>query len=78
MIVAVSNASFRNNSDISSQLGHIVAITDYTRRANILSFGNHKLGRVVRSVTGDGKYAFADSFDVVFTLYDELFHVFRR
>lgn len=42
-VLSKMDASFANNSDLSSQLGHIVVLTDDTERANVLTFGIYSL-----------------------------------
>lgn len=53
-LVAISDATFGNNEDLSSQLGHIIVLTDDLGQRNILVSANYKSKRVVRSVLGKG------------------------
>lgn len=77
-LLAISGVSFRKNADLSSQLGHIILLTDHTELTNVISFLSYKSKRVVRSVLGVETYAFADTFDAVFTFQDELKHILCR
>lgn len=52
ILVAISDASFGNNEDLTSQLGHILILRDNTGRGNILSYTSYKSKIVVRSVLG--------------------------
>lgn len=61
-VFTVSDAPFANNLDMTSQLGHIIFLTDNTSRKNILSCSSYNSKRVVRSELGE-TYAFVDAFD---------------
>ena len=71
-LVVFSDASFANNPDLSTQLGYVVVLADGTGRSNILHFSSYKSKRVVRSVLAGETHAFADAFDVAFTMRHEL------
>lgn len=71
-IKAFSDSSFANNDDKSSQLGFIIVLADKLDNCNVLYFSSHKSRRIVRSVLGGEVYAFADSFDVAYTLKRDL------
>lgn len=75
--MAITDASFSNNEDLSSQVGHIVMLSDDTERGNILSYMSSKSMRVVRSVVGAKTHAFADCFDAVYALRDNLLRIRR-
>lgn len=77
-IIAMRDASFTNNKDLSSQLGNIIVLTDSSQYGNTLSFSSYKSKRIVRSVLGAETYSFADCFDSAYTLKDELYRVFRK
>lgn len=49
-IIALGDAPFANNADLSSHLGHIVGLTYDSRRGNALTHGSYKSKQVVRSV----------------------------
>lgn len=71
-LVVFSDASFANNPDMSTQLGYLVTLTDQSGKSNILHFTSYKSKRVVRSVLAGETHAFADAFDVAFTMRHEL------
>lgn len=75
--MAISDSSFPNNGDLTSQRGHIIVLTDDTGRGNILSYASYKYKRVVRSVLGGEIYSFIAIFDSVYVLHDELCRIFR-
>lgn len=66
-----SDSSFANNQDLSSQLGMIL-LSDKYDNCNILYYSSHKSKRIVRSVLGGEVYAFADAFDVTYTIKRDL------
>ena len=61
-----SDASYANNSDGSSQHGHIIFLCDRSNLCQPLYWSSHKAKQVSRSVLGSVIMAFADSFDMVF------------
>ena len=71
-IKVFSDSSFANNIDLSSQLGFIILLCDKYDNCNILYFSSHKSRRIVRSVLGGEVYAFADAFDVSYTIKRDL------
>ncbi len=71
-VVGFSDASFANNYDLTSQLGHIVFITDGEGNAAPIHFKSYKARRVTRSVMAAEVIAFSDAFDVGYTLATEL------
>ena len=71
-INAYADASFSNNSDLTSQLGFIVVLKDKHYQSNIIHFTSYKSRRVVRSILGGEVYAFSDAFDWAFTFRHDL------
>lgn len=66
-----ADASFENNSDLTSQLSYIVLLCDGYGKCNILHYGSYKSRRVTRSVLGAEVYALADAFDHAYAMrYD--------
>ncbi len=71
-LIGYSDASFANNEDLTSQLGHICLLGDATGTILPLSFRSYKAKRVTRSVLAGEVIAFSDLFDVAATLAMEL------
>ena len=71
-VIGFSDASFANNADLSSQLGHICFLGDETGSVAPISFKSYKSKRVTRSVMAGEVIAFSDLFDVAATLSDEV------
>ena len=70
-ISVYSDASFCNNQDGSSQLGYIILLKDKENKCQPLYWSSHKSRRSSRSVLGSEVMAFADAFDMAFTIkYD--------
>ena len=77
-VVGFADSSFSNNQDLSSQLGIIVVLTDATGTANVLHYNSYKSKRVVRSVLGGETYAFADVFDVAYSIRHDLRKILQK
>ena len=71
-IIGFSDASFANNADLTSQLGHICFLGDKTGAAAPVHFKSYKSRRVTRSVMAGEVIAFSDLFDVAATLASEI------
>ena len=77
-VVGFSDSSFANNRDLSTQLGHIVFITDASGRCAPISFKSYKARRIVRSAIAGEIIAFSDMSDVAITISNELSDIFGR
>jgi len=77
-VIGFSDASFANNADLSSQLGHICFIRDDSGAVLPISFKSYKAKRVKRSVMAGEVIAFSDLFDVAVTLSEELSKVLGK
>ncbi|KAL3702992.1 hypothetical protein TMatcc_010179 [Talaromyces marneffei ATCC 18224] len=62
-LIALVDASFANNKDLSSQLGYVIVLADEANNANILHWSSTKCKRITRSVLGSETYALANGFD---------------
>lgn len=71
-VVGFSDASFANNYDLSTQLGHIMFLADKTGKSVPIHFKSYKSRRVVRSAMAGEVIAFSDLFDVAAALSSEL------
>ena len=71
-ITAYSDASFANNTDLSSQLGYIIFLSDASQRCNVVAYRSYKSRRKTRSVLGGEVLAFADAFDASYALRRDL------
>lgn len=71
-IIGFSDASFANNDDLTSQLGHIVFLGDKNIHFVPLTFKSYKARRVTRSVMTGEVIAFSDIFDIAATISQEL------
>lgn len=67
-MVMFCDSSFLNNYDSSTQLGYVIILTDRTKRANWCHYASYKSKRIVKSVVCGETHAFADGFDIGFTL----------
>lgn len=76
-VVGFSDASFANNHDLSTQLGHIVFLADKKGAAVPIHFKSYKARRIVRSAMAGEIIAFSDMFDVAITLAEELKTMYR-
>jgi len=77
-VVGFADASFANNYDLSTQLGHIVFLCDSAGNAAPIAFKSYKSRRVVRSAMAGEVIAFSDMFDVAVTLAEELRTIYNR
>ena len=71
-IIGISDASFANNRDLTSQLGYLFFLADKQDRVIPLCFKSYKARRVTRSVLAAELIAFVDLFDQAFTLASDL------
>lgn len=71
-VIGYSDASFCNNVDLTSQLGYIIFVGDGSGNVIPIQFKSYKARRVVRSAMAAELIGFADMFDYVFTLAEEL------
>ena len=71
-IIGISDASFANNKDLTSQLGFLVFLADGNDRVIPLIFKSYKARRVTRSVLAAELIAFSDLFDQSFTIASDL------
>lgn len=67
-MILISDGSFANNPDLSSQLKDIILLTGKINKSYILSYASCESKRIVCSVLGAETYALADCFDSAFTL----------
>ena len=77
-ILGFSDASFANNADFSSQLGHICFLSDDTGSVVPINFKSYKSKRITRSVMAGEVIAFSDLFDIAATLSKELGAIMRK
>jgi hypothetical protein len=63
-LLVFTDASFANNKDLSSQIGHVIVLADATKRANIVHWSSVKCKRVTRSVLASELYGMAHGFDI--------------
>lgn len=73
-----TDSSFANNHECSSQLGHIIVLSDATGKCNVLQYRSHKSRRVTRSVLGAEVYAFAEGFDNAYMIRHDLKQLLQR
>lgn len=67
-IAVFADASFACNSDLTSQLGFVIALADKTNAANILHYSSFKSKRVTRSFLSAELFALAHAFDIASTM----------
>lgn len=77
-IVAISDSSFANNADMSTQLVYIILLTDGSGNENIMHYASYKSKRVVRPEPGGESHAFADAFDAAYSIRNELKRILRK
>lgn len=77
-LIALKDASFADNQDLSLELENFIEITDSSGFANVLSFSTYKSKRVVQYVLWAETYTFADCFDFAFSLQYELKWLFNN
>lgn len=71
-ILWFSDASFANNRDLSSQLGHIIFLTDKSDTVLPISFKSYKSKRITKSPMSAEVISFADMFDISISIKLEL------
>jgi hypothetical protein len=62
--VVFTDASFANNTDLSSQIGFVIVLADCYNCTNIIHWSSIKCKRVTRSVLASELYAIAHGFDI--------------
>jgi transposase InsO family protein len=72
------DASFSNNPDLTSQIGHLCFLVDKRGRCCLLSWSSHKCRRVTRSVLAAELYALSGAYDHAFTLRHTLESLLKR
>ena len=77
-LLVYADASFANNSDLTSQLGYIILLADKFGKRNILHYASYKSRRVTRSVLGAEVYAFADAFDYAYVIRHDLEEILNQ
>ena len=73
-----ADASFANKKDQTTQVVHLVVLTDASNKCNIMHYASYKSRRVVRSVLGGELYAYADAFDYAYTLNQDLKDIMKK
>ena len=63
-LIAFTDASFANNTDLSSQIGFVIVLADASGKANIIHWSSTKCKRVTRSVLAAELYRIAHSFNI--------------
>ena len=63
-LLIFTDASFANNKDLISQIRYIIALSDATKKANIVHWSSVKCKRVTRSVLASELYGMAHGFDI--------------
>ena len=71
-IIGISDASFANNRDLTSQLGFLLFLTDETDSVIPLIFKSYKARRVTRSVLAAELIAFVDLFHQAFAMASDV------
>ena len=71
-VIDFSDASFSNNADLSTQLGHVCFIGDDTGAVVPITFKSYKSRRVTRSAMAGEVIAFSDLLDVAAVLAAEI------
>ena len=66
-IIEYSDANFPNNTELNSQLGHIIKLTNANGLSTSFSFKSWKPGRVIRSLLAVKIIVFANLFNNAFT-----------
>ena len=76
-IIGYSDASFAGNTDLSSQLGRIILLSDDSNRVVPISFKSYKSRRIARSVLAAEVIAFSDLFDEAISLRSQVEEALR-
>jgi hypothetical protein len=63
-LIVLTDSSFANNRDLSSQMGYVLALADTAQNANIIHWSSTKCRRVTRSVLASELYGMAHGFDM--------------
>jgi hypothetical protein len=63
-LVIFTDTSFANNSDLSSQIGYVIALADSEDNANILHWSLMKYKRITCSVLASELYRMVNRFDI--------------
>ncbi len=77
-VIGFADASFANNHDIWTHLGHIWFLSDCYGNSVSMYFKPYKSKRIVRSAIVGEVIASSDLFDVAVTLLAELGYIFGR
>ncbi len=77
-VAGYADGSFASNSDLSSQLGFIVLLTDKHDNAAIVPYGSWKCRCVTRSVLGSEVDAFTQTLDFVLALAHDISDMLTR
>jgi hypothetical protein len=73
-----TDALFANNKDFSSQIGYVIALSDVTKKANIIYWSLVKCKRVTCSVLASELYGITHGFDistVIKSLVDKILQI---
>lgn len=62
-LMIFTDASFANNINFTSQIGHVIVLADATNKSNIIHWSSIKCKRVTRSVLASELYAMTHGFD---------------
>src|SRR5271169_5867747 len=63
-LMIFTDASFANNKDLSSQIGHVIVLTDCNQSANIIHWSSIKCKRITQSVLASELYTLAHGFNI--------------
>ncbi|KAI0996966.1 hypothetical protein K3495_g11217 [Podosphaera aphanis] len=63
-VVVLTDSSFANNEDYSSQIGYVILLVDDSHRANLIHWSSIKCQRMTRSVLAGELYALVNGFDL--------------
>lgn len=77
-IRAYSDSSFASNDDHTPQHGYLFLLCDESDSCDITHYKKYESQRVVWSVPGGDVYAFADAFDLAYTLKFDLERTFDQ
>ena len=77
-MVVFSNAALSNSANIISQLGYIILLADKNHSCHVIHVFSKKSSRVVRSVLTAEVYVFTDSFEMAFTIHQDLSEMMNR
>ena len=73
-----SDAAFSNSANVTSQLDYIILLDDEKNNCHMLYFCSRKSYRVVRFFLAAEVYAFADAFNMAFTIRQDLSKMISR